>query len=432
MMSRIKKTLVIIYMATFFCPPAWGQVKNFGSADYLREGAGSRACGMGGAFVALADDATAGYWNPAGLSQMELYMYQAAAQYAMLPNEMNTSFLSYAFVLPEIGSFSVAWMNFSAGNIESRDADGAMLPALSDSENTFYISFGRKVYPWVKGLSVGASLKVLQQNLGEFSALGHGLDLGVLWQPVMAWEHTLGVNVQNIYQRQYWNQGGATDFSLLNVKVGTALKFLRSEEELYFNHLIATLDMDLSEYARTTGHLGVEYWPWRNLGLRAGYGKQEITAGASYRPENFEVDYAFVYDLSEVKAHQHRLSLLLRFQNDKLASSARSALGTDTEAQEKFEIPAVVKAYSGVTEPVTAAVLEVQRVGGRVSRVILNKGSEDQIKVGFQGSLLDPSGVPLAGFTIRQVDPKLSLADVIGLSRDFENNITAVIQMPVK
>src|ERR1043166_3920758 len=36
-------------------------------AQQIVESAGSRALGMGGAFVAVADDPTAGYWNPAGL-----------------------------------------------------------------------------------------------------------------------------------------------------------------------------------------------------------------------------------------------------------------------------------------------------------------------------------------------------------------------------
>ena len=34
-------------------------------------GSGARAMGMGGAFIAIADDATAASWNPAGLIQLE-------------------------------------------------------------------------------------------------------------------------------------------------------------------------------------------------------------------------------------------------------------------------------------------------------------------------------------------------------------------------
>ena len=34
-------------------------------------GSGARAVGMGGAFIAVADDATAASWNPAGLTQLK-------------------------------------------------------------------------------------------------------------------------------------------------------------------------------------------------------------------------------------------------------------------------------------------------------------------------------------------------------------------------
>jgi hypothetical protein len=38
------------------------------NAPYLRVGAGARALGMGSAFTGVANDATAAYWNPAGLT----------------------------------------------------------------------------------------------------------------------------------------------------------------------------------------------------------------------------------------------------------------------------------------------------------------------------------------------------------------------------
>jgi long-chain fatty acid transport protein len=44
--------------------------KGTSGAQFLRIGAGARAPGMGGAFSPIADDATAIYWNPGGLSQL--------------------------------------------------------------------------------------------------------------------------------------------------------------------------------------------------------------------------------------------------------------------------------------------------------------------------------------------------------------------------
>ena len=40
------------------------------SGEFLSLGVGGRALGMGGASVAVANDITAGYWNPAGLAHM--------------------------------------------------------------------------------------------------------------------------------------------------------------------------------------------------------------------------------------------------------------------------------------------------------------------------------------------------------------------------
>jgi len=56
-------------------PVAGGQAQT-GIAKYAGEfistGVGGRALAMGGAFVAVANDVTAGYWNPAGLSRIGL------------------------------------------------------------------------------------------------------------------------------------------------------------------------------------------------------------------------------------------------------------------------------------------------------------------------------------------------------------------------
>src|SRR5512141_108181 len=45
------------------------------AGEFLKLGVGARALGMGGAFVGLSDDATAGYWNPAGLGFLQTHTF---------------------------------------------------------------------------------------------------------------------------------------------------------------------------------------------------------------------------------------------------------------------------------------------------------------------------------------------------------------------
>jgi hypothetical protein len=44
------------------------------AGEFLSIGVGPRALSMGGASVAVSNDATAGYWNPAGLSVLSRQM----------------------------------------------------------------------------------------------------------------------------------------------------------------------------------------------------------------------------------------------------------------------------------------------------------------------------------------------------------------------
>jgi hypothetical protein len=53
-------------------PTLGGQRVGISTAQFLKIGVGRRASAMGDAFVAISDDASALYWNPAGLVQFEI------------------------------------------------------------------------------------------------------------------------------------------------------------------------------------------------------------------------------------------------------------------------------------------------------------------------------------------------------------------------
>ncbi|NOZ08049.1 MAG: UPF0164 family protein [FCB group bacterium] len=65
----MKKTILLIGILTAFIFAEFDKVGTT-TAQFLKLGVGARALGMGGSFVALADDGSATYWNPAGLANL--------------------------------------------------------------------------------------------------------------------------------------------------------------------------------------------------------------------------------------------------------------------------------------------------------------------------------------------------------------------------
>lgn len=66
---RLSPCNLLIAVLLCAAPCAWGQLQINSSPNVV--GSGARALGMGGAFIAIADDATAASWNPGGLTQLE-------------------------------------------------------------------------------------------------------------------------------------------------------------------------------------------------------------------------------------------------------------------------------------------------------------------------------------------------------------------------
>ena len=72
-MPKFIRFWVVLTVVCLSFGPRWVQATAEGdySSEILNIGVGARALGMGGAFVGAASDATAAYWNPAGLSMID-------------------------------------------------------------------------------------------------------------------------------------------------------------------------------------------------------------------------------------------------------------------------------------------------------------------------------------------------------------------------
>jgi len=125
-------------------------------ADFLAGGVGARALGMGGAYVAVADDANAGFWNPAGLNQIESpeFAYMHAERFAGI---VSFDYAGLAWPLSERSTIGVSFYRSGVNDIKNTlDAwDAArnqpkpnpedFITTFSAADYAFFFGYGRTV-----------------------------------------------------------------------------------------------------------------------------------------------------------------------------------------------------------------------------------------------------------------------------------------------
>jgi len=184
-----RNTFPIILLLWVWCtlPAAFSQTPKY-SNEFLTIGVGARALGMSNAFVSVANDATSGYWNPAGLTHID-----ANIQVALMHTEYFAGLAQYdygtiAFNLDEKSAFGFTYLRFGIDDIPDTsdliDADGNInydrIRSFSASDNAFMISYARILNP---NLRIGVNTKIIRRTAGSFAgAWGFGLDAGIQYQ----------------------------------------------------------------------------------------------------------------------------------------------------------------------------------------------------------------------------------------------------------
>jgi len=301
----------------------WGATKYAG--EFLSFGVGARALGMGSAFVAVCDDATAGYWNAAGLAQLrdrEL----ALSHSERFAGVVKYDFGGFGLPLGEAGGLGISLIRVGVDDIKYtvlRDPKKALSASnrpqvskvVSNADYVLVLSHGRRFlrgsgYVW-RALSVGGSLKVIRRTIGEHTAWGYGVDVGLLVTPV--WGLTFGANARDVAWTTVSWDTGAKDRIQPSLEIGMAYKvqvpFLKGQ--LTWAVGSGRLGEDGREEGTEGMNAGVEYRYGDHLAVRLGSERKNLTAGAGLRYARFGVDYAFLGH--EELGGTHRVSASVRF-----------------------------------------------------------------------------------------------------------------------
>lgn len=302
-------------------------------AAFDETGAGARAPGMGDAFTALADDAYAIHYNPAGLAQLERPQFAAAYSklYAGLSDgsDIGASQMAYAHPLSRgrQGALGLSYEKFSLSGLYQ--------------EQSLAAAYGRQVYDGAQGgkLYLGATAKYLMRSFtrsaeaanacsglncslgpdpvlsGSTSKNAPDLDLGLIYrfprrlQAGLVIQHALtpnvafngtekldrAVNTGLAYKSLWMSLVG--EMKLHSAADGTLAKDAIFAAERYFPTL------DHGQFG-VRGSLGIGSGDWR-----------QFTLGASYRINKIQVDYAYLLPVGGVQgqAGSHRMGLSFHF-----------------------------------------------------------------------------------------------------------------------
>jgi hypothetical protein len=287
-------------------------------ATFLKIEAGARPVAMGGAFVAVADDANTTYWNPAGLAQLE--EREITAMHNEWLEDIRYEFLGYAQPIKSEGraqGFGVSVMCLYMSGLEERTTETI------EPEGTFgaydIAVAGAYACEVGKGVSIGANVKLIHQRIENETAWSGAIDLGLLYRlPGPRGGLQLGFAVQNIGPGIKFVK--ESDPLPLNIKAGIAKSL---ELRQIKSKLILALDVNAPIDNVPNGHFGAEfvYKKIENIELaaRVGYKTNTISdlnalsglsAGVGFVWKRMGIDYVWVPygDLGNT----HRISLTIK------------------------------------------------------------------------------------------------------------------------
>ncbi|MFD2245693.1 PorV/PorQ family protein [Pontibacter ruber] len=156
------------------------------SNEFLNIGAGARALGMGNVQAAIVNDATAGYWNPAGLLRLPNKYNIALMHSELFAGIAKNDFGSFAMPLDSSSALAVSIIRLGVDDIaDTRRLQNEFgyiqydsIRFFSVADYAMLLSYARKSN-LIEGLRLGANAKIIYRNVGEFAnAWGFGIDAG--------------------------------------------------------------------------------------------------------------------------------------------------------------------------------------------------------------------------------------------------------------
>ncbi len=313
------------------------------AGEFMKLPVGARAIGMGSAFIAICDDGSAPYWNPAGIVYLPYreVLFQHAEEFGGLATH---DYVSGVFPLggekEHQQALAVSITRFAVDDIAITPRPGALRPGIdfldygpdndpttpdpgqgngkwdpgerlllndadlfmaSSSDMALALSYARQRG---RHFTFGGSLKFVRQSIPDtipgqhVTSFGAGLDAGMLWMPTDA--VTIGAVMHDLTTTYLSWSNGTREVVAPSLITGAAFQFHPAERhaltwaiDLSWMFEDRTFDTQLKLGGVTADvRTGLEYWYRNTLALRAGLNGKDLAFGAGLRYKQVGVDYA--------------------------------------------------------------------------------------------------------------------------------------------
>lgn len=249
-------------------------------ADFRHARMGPRPRAMGSAFVGVADDANAVYWNAAGMTAVDRFELTGCRTSLFSVAELSNDYAAAVYNAGPWFAAGISWVRLELEDIYH--------------ENTLNLAIARSV-PRLENLSIGVALKIFSlaapgyerynDPAYEGSVNKASLDLGILYRaPSGVWSVGAAVYNLNEPKLQLLTTTRTPDPVYRDVAVGASY--------LFSDLLLLSFDLRTryGEFDNVIGRLGSEIWFFEAVALRGGFEKENLTAGFGLKGNRWQVD----------------------------------------------------------------------------------------------------------------------------------------------
>ena len=191
-MKMLSKTISLFILLSSLLSSQTVSKTGTTAAQFLKIGVGARALAMGGAYSAVSNDATALYWNPAGLSSMKKNEILLDHQDWIL--DVDLDFIGGSYKTP-FGTIGAAISAMYMGEMEvttTHDPEGTG-EKFNAGSIMGQLTFSKSL---TDRFSFGVSTKIIQESIYNSKARGIAIDLGTLYNTQIP-GLTMGMSISN-------------------------------------------------------------------------------------------------------------------------------------------------------------------------------------------------------------------------------------------